>query len=319
MKNNFPAPVLYSLGILILIGMIYTIFPAFSKENEDISTEPKEKVLVSISSEDRLPQQIRAIYLHDNFHFAGEKIPLEDEDVRERLERELTVNSYFHSSTILNIKRSQRFFPLIEEILKEYDIPEDFKYVAVVESNLDNVTSPAGARGFWQLMPAVAKSYGLTINNEIDERYNLEKATVAAAKLILDYKKKFETWTNAAGAYNIGEGNFRREMGLQKEDDYFNMNFGSETNRYVFRILALKEILANPEIFGFDIGPQDRYRPYEEKTTLVTVTESIKSLADFAHKHGMSYRDLKVYNPWLLTSHLTVGKDQSYELAVLKK
>lgn len=318
MKNNFPAPVLYSLGILILIGMVYTVYPAFSKENKENNAAANDKILIPLPAEDRLPQQIRSIYLHDNFNFAGEEIPLEDDDVRERLERELTVNSYFHSSTILNIKKSQRFFPLMEEILKEYDIPEDFKYVAVVESNLDNVTSPAGARGFWQLMPAVAKSYGLTINNEIDERYNLEKATVAAAKLILDYKKKFETWTNAAGAYNIGEGNFRREMGIQKESNYFNMNFGSETNRYVFRILALKEILAQPEMFGFDISPQDRYRPYEEKTTKVTVTESIKSLADFAHQHGMSYRDLKVYNPWLLTSHLTVGQGQSYELAVLK-
>lgn len=318
MKNNFPAPVLYSLGILILIGMIYTIYPAFSKESNEDNAAANSKILIPLPAEDRLPQQIRSIYLHDNFNFAGEEIPLDDDDVRERLERELTVNSYFHSSTILNIKRSQRFFPLMEEILEEYEIPEDFKYVAVVESNLDNVTSPAGARGFWQLMPAVAKSYGLTINNEIDERYNLEKATVAAAKLILDYKKKFETWTNAAAAYNIGEGNFRREMGIQKESDYFNMNFGSETNRYVFRILALKEILAQPEMFGFDIGPQDRYRPYEEKTTKVTVTESIQSLADFAHEHGMSYRDLKVYNPWLLTSHLTVGKGQSYELAVLK-
>lgn len=316
MKFHLPKPILYSLGIMILLGMVYTIFPAFSNENEAVS---EATISIPASAEDRLPQQIRTIQLHDNFHFAGETIPLTNEDVRERLERELTVNSYFHSSTILNIKRSHRFFPVIEKILAEYKIPEDFKYVAVVESNLDNVTSPAGARGFWQLMPAVARSYGLTINKEIDERYNLEKATEAAAKLILDYKKKFNSWINTAGAYNIGEGNFRREMDLQKENDYFNMNFGAETNRYVFRILALKEILTQPEIFGFDVSPGDRYQPYEEKTTKITVTESIRSLADFAHEHGMSYRELKVYNPWLLSSQLTVPSGHSYEIAVLKK
>jgi len=316
MKLHFPKPILYSLGALIIAGMIYTIFPAFAHEDEAIS---ETTISIPASAEDRLPQQIRTIRLHDNFHFAGEVIPLANEDVRERLERELTVNSYFHSSTILNIKRSQRFFPVMEKILAEYEIPEDFKYVAVVESNLDNVTSPAGARGFWQLMPAVARSYGLTINKEIDERYNLEKATEAAAKLILDYKKKFNTWINAAGAYNIGEGNFRREMDLQKESDYFNMNFGAETNRYVFRILALKEILTQPETFGFDIGPGDRYQPYEDKTTKVTVTESIKSLADFAHEHDMSYRELKVYNPWLLSSQLTVPNGKSFEIVVLNK
>lgn len=314
--NFFSRPVLYSFGVVLTLGLIYG-YTAPNAPTKDTKSETDSHIKVTTSS-NALPQQIRAVYLYKDFTFSGEKVPIENEDVRERLERELTVNSYYHSSTILNIKRSQRFFPVIDKILKERNIPLDFKYVAVAESNLDNVRSPAGAKGFWQLMPAVAKSFGLKINNEIDERYHLEKSTIAATKLIQNYKDKFNTWTNAAGAYNIGEGNFRRESQLQKENDYYKMNFGSETNRYLFRVLALKEILSTPDRFGFDITSSERYAPWTDKLKLVKVAKSISSLADFAHEHGMSYRDLKVYNPWLLTNHLTVGKGQSYEIAVLK-
>lgn len=313
--NIFSRPVLYSVSVILTLGFIYG-YSSPDKTSENATSESDDHIKITVR-ENALPQQIRAVYLRNNFEFAGEHVPLENEDVRERLERELTVNSYYHSSTILNIKRSQRFFPTIDKILKAHQIPLDFKYVAVAESNLDNVGSPAGAKGFWQLMPAVAKSFGLKINNEIDERYHLEKSTVAATKLIQNYKSKFGSWTNAAGAYNIGEGNFRRESQLQKETDYYNMNFGSETNRYIFRILALKEILSTPGRFGFEIAPSDRYKPWTNKLKNITITESISSLADFAHEHAMSYRDLKVYNPWLLTNHLTVGKGQSYEIAVL--
>lgn len=314
--NYFSRPILYGFGIILTLGLIYG-YTSPNSSSENTKAESDDYIEIAVKS-NALPQQIRAVYLHKNFDFAGEQVPIENEDVRERLERELTVNSYYHSSTILNIKRSQRFFPTIDRILSENQIPLDFKYVAVAESNLDNVGSPAGAKGFWQLMPAVAKSFGLKINNEIDERYHLEKSTIAATKLIRNYKGKFDSWTNAAGAYNIGEGNFRREKQLQKEDDYYKMNFGSETNRYLFRVLALKEILSTPARFGFDITPSERYEPWTEKLKQVKVTESLPSLADFAHKHGMSYRDLKVYNPWLLTNHLTVGKGQTYEIAVLK-
>ncbi len=258
--NTFSRPIIYGAGVILTLGLFFGYATTDSKNNslEELS---KDHIMIKVN-EDGLPQQIRAVFLHKNFAFAGEKLPLTNEDVRERLERELTVNSYYHSSTILNIKKSERFFPTIDRILAEKNIPVDFKYVAVAESNLDNVTSPAGAKGFWQLMPAVAKSFGLTINNEIDERFHLEKATIAATKLIQNYKDKFGSWTNAAGAYNIGEGNFRREQQLQKEDDYYNMNFGSETNRYLFRIIALKEILSTPDRFGFDIAESERYAPW---------------------------------------------------------
>jgi len=313
--NTFSRPALYGAGVILTLGLLYG-YAAPGSKNNDSQGGSENHIMVTVP-EDGLPQQIRAVYLHKDFSFAGEELPLENEDVRERLERELTVNSYYHSSTILNIKKSERFFPTIDRILADHNIPTDFKYVAVAESNLDNVTSPAGAKGFWQLMPAVARSFGLTINNEIDERFHLEKSTIAATKLIQNYKDKFGTWTNAAGAYNIGEGNFRREQQLQKEEDYYNMNFGSETNRYIFRIVALKEILSTPNRFGFDITESERYAPWTDLKK-VTVTSTLESLADFAHEHNMSYRDLKVYNPWLLTNRLTVSKGQSYEIAVLQ-
>lgn len=312
----YSKPVLYSIGVLLTLGLVYGYVAGNGSDGKsDVGELSPDNIKVYLGPE-ALPQQIRAVYLHNDFTFAGERVPLEIEDVRERLERELTVNSYYHSSTILNIKRSRRFFPVIERILAENNIPQDFKYIAVAESNLDNVVSPAGARGFWQLMPAVARSYGLEINSEIDERYNLEKATVAATKLIRNYRDKFGSWTNAAGAYNIGEGNFKRETGLQKEDYYYNMNFGSETNRYLFRVLALKEILSNPGKFGFHINESERYAPWEDDLKMVTVTRSIPTLADFAHEHGMSYRELKVYNPWLLSNKLTVATGKSYDIAV---
>ncbi|WP_236975383.1 lytic transglycosylase domain-containing protein [Membranihabitans maritimus] len=312
---KFSKPVLLSAGTLIVAITIFTSAFTESSSNKDTGGENNIKKVKVALDDNSLPQKIKTIYLHDNFNFAGEKVPIEIPDIKERLERELAVNSYYHSSTILNIKRSQRYFPLIDEILTKNNIPTDFKFISVAESNLDNVRSPAGARGFWQLMPSVARYYGLRVDSEVDERYNVEKSTYAACKLILNYKEKFNTWTNAAASYNIGEGNFSKEMKLQKETNYYDMNFGEETNRYIFRVLALKEILTTPERFGFQIGPEQRYTPYEN-IKIVEVTESIPSLADFAHKHDISYRQLKVHNPWLLAGRLTVKNGQTYEMTI---
>ncbi|GAA5221426.1 lytic transglycosylase domain-containing protein [Membranihabitans marinus] len=315
MNSNKPI-LFYGTMVFAIAILLKLVIPTTATEEntQPITSNADSSVTVKLH-EDALPQHIKTISINDEFDFAGEKVPVEIEDVRERLERELTVNSYYHSSTILNIKRSSRYFPMMKKILTEYEVPHDFLYVAVAESSLDNVRSPAGARGFWQIMPSVARSFGLTINAEIDERYNVEKATEAACKLILDYKRKFKTWTNAAGAYNIGEGNFKKETIAQKETDYYNMNFGSETNRYVFRVLALKEILKTPERFGFDIPEEERYAPIDNMK-VVEVDKSISNLADFAHEHGMTYRNLKVFNPWLLSSRLSVPSGKTYKLLV---
>lgn len=262
-----------------------------------------------------LPQIIKSVDLDKVYTLAGEYFPIDNFDAMERLDRELLVNSYWHSSTLLNIKNASRYFPMVERILAEEGVPDDFKYVSVIESNLRNATSPAGAKGLWQFMSASAKMYDLEISRDVDERYHVEKATRAACGLIKRYKERFGTWSNAFGAYNMGETRFAREREKQNMDSYYDMNFGAETGRYLFRILAVKQIMENPADFGFYIDKQDRlYRPLSGST--ITVTESISNLGTFAKEHGTTYRMLKVYNPWLINSSLSVPSGESYEVII---
>ena len=214
-----------------------------------------------VSSSTRLPQVIKSIRLDKVYSFAGEHLPRDNFDALERLDRELLVNSYWHSSTILNLKNAARYFAVIEPILSKNKIPDDFKYIAVAESNLRNETSPVGAKGIWQFMTPVAKGYGLEVSQDVDERYNLEKSTEAACRLIRDYYNRFGTWTNAAAAYNIGETRFASEMKRQKMESYYDMNLGAETGRYVFRLIAIKEIMESPQEFGFYLEDQELYTP----------------------------------------------------------
>jgi len=270
----------------------------------------------TMAGEDRrfiIPQ----VDLNKDYWFAGERLPIENFDVKERLERELIVNSYRHSTTILNIKNSARFFPVIERILKENGVPNDFKYAAIAESDLRNATSPAGARGFWLLMGSTAKDYGLEIRNEVDERLNLEKATRAACRHLKIYYEQFGNWTLAAAAYNMGAHGLDKEVGNQHFDNYYDLNLNSETNRYIFRIVAIKEVLENPETYGFDISEEQRYLPLDNYA-LVTVDTSIANLGDFAKQFGVSYRILKIYNPWLREWKLTNKRGKKYDIKIPK-
>jgi hypothetical protein len=251
-----------------------------------------------------LPQVVKAVKVEKTFDFAGEAMPL-NPDTRERLDRELSVNAYWQSSTLLNIKLAYKHFPMIERILSEEGIPDDFKYLAVAESGLRNVGSHAGAKGYWQFMTGTGKEYGLEINSEVDERYHLEKSTRAAAKYIKWMYNKFGNYTNAAGAYNVGPTKFTKEMKAQGEESYYNLNLNLETSRYVFRLLAIKEILKNPEQYGFYLDPADYYQP-EVSLKEVVVDKSVPSWKEFAHQHGLTYRMLKFYNPWIIDSKLTV-------------
>ena len=251
-----------------------------------------------------LPQVVKAVKVEKTFDFAGETMPL-NPDTRERLDRELSVNAYWQSSTLLNIKLAYKHFPMIERILAEEGIPDDFKYLAVAESGLRNVGSHAGAKGYWQFMTGTGKEYGLEINSEVDERYHLEKSTRAAAKYIKWMYKKFGNYTNAAGAYNVGPTKFTREMKSQGEQSYYNLNLNLETSRYVFRLLAIKEILKNPEQYGFYLDPADYYQP-EVSLKDIVVNTTVPSWKEFAKKHGLTYRMLKFYNPWIIDNKLTV-------------
>ncbi len=267
--------------------------------------------------ENSIPQVIKAVDLSKPFDFAGEKLPMDNFDVVERLDRELLVNTYWHSNTILNIKNAYKYFPVIERILKENGIPEDFKYLAVAESSLRNEVSPAGARGIWQFMNGTAGQYGLEANREVDERYHLEKSTEAACKLLKDYYRRLNSWTLTAAAYNAGLSRISREMETQRAETFYDLNLGSETSRYVFRLVAIKEILSRPQDFGFYIDNEHRYLP-QDGLRIIEVNGPIPNLGDFAREHGTSYRLLKVYNPWLLDSSLSNPKGKTYKIKVPK-
>lgn len=298
-------------GLLIAFGT-FALFTSYTPED----TEPTKQASTQNDTAS-LPQVIHSPNLDQAFQFAGEALPMDNFDVKERLDRELTVNSYWHSSTVLNIKTAARFFPIIEKILEENGVPEDFKYLAVAESGLRNVSSPAGAKGVWQFVKNTGTYYGLEINSEVDERYHLEKATKAACEYIKGYKEQFGSWTLAAAAYNMGGPNLKKELGLQRAKSFYDLNLNAETNRYLFRIIAMKEILKTPQDFGFYLDEEDLYKPLED-FAVAEVTESISNLGDFAAKYGTTYRMIKLYNPWLRNSKLTNSKGKTYEIRVPK-
>lgn len=251
-----------------------------------------------------------------SLNFCDEKVPMHIADVEERFDRELTINKSLHASTELVIKRSTRYFPVMEPILKKYGIPDDFKYLAVIESKLENAVSPAGARGVWQFMPATAKEFGLEVNDVVDERYHLEKSTEAACKYLLAAKKKFGSWTLAAASYNGGMAGVSKQQERQKMDNYYDLLLTEETSRYVFRILALKELMKNPAKYGYSIPEKEMYKTIPTK--IVKVNTSIENLADFAIEQGINYKILKIHNPWLRDISLTnkTGKFYAIEIPI---
>lgn len=246
--------------------------------------------------------------------FAGEETPLKISDVKERLDRELLVNVNLHASTILAIKRANRAFPVIEPILKKNGIPDDFKYLAVIESGLVNVVSPAGARGVWQFMPETAKERKMEVNDNVDERYDLEMSTEAACSYFLSAKAKFGSWTLAAASYNGGMAGVNKQIDIQKVSDYYDLLLTEETSRYVFRILALKEIMKNPVKYGFNILPADRYEILPTKK--IEIDSSITDLVSFAKSQGINYKILKIHNPWLRETKLINDTGKKYQIEI---
>lgn len=264
-----------------------------------------------------LPQQIRAVNLNRDFDFAGEIVPM-NEDTRERLDRELSVNAYWQSTTLLNLKMANKHFPVVEKILAENGIPDDFKFLAIAESGLRNLTSSASAKGYWQFMKLAAGEMGLEINEDVDERMHIEKSTLAAAKYIKQLYRRFGTWSNVAGSYNVGPTSFARTLSEQKEKSYYDININDETSRYLFRIIAIKEIVRNPGDFGYYLEDHHKYTSSTNLKT-IKVTSSITNLADFAHENGTTYRMLKYYNPWLISSKLTIAAGKEYEIRLPQK
>lgn len=246
--------------------------------------------------------------------FSGEEVPTFMADVQERLDKEMITNMNYHTNTTLVIKRANKVFPIIEPILAKYGVPDDFKYLAVIESSLVNAVSPAGARGVWQFMPATAKEKGMEVNDEVDERYHLEKSTEAACKYLLVAKEKFGSWTLAAASYNGGMNGISKKMEEQQVDNYYDLLLTEETSRYVFRILALKEIMKNSDKYGFKIPNEALY--YNIPTKKIVIDTTITDLAKFAKTQGVNYKILKIHNPWLRDKKLTVTTGKKYEIEI---
>lgn len=265
-------------------------------------------------SKDKINKQGISNYFPEKLDFAGEETPLKLSDVKERLDRELLININSHASTILDIKRANRAFPIIEPILKKNGVPDDFKYLAVIESGLVNAVSPAGARGVWQFMPETAREKGMEVTDNVDERYHLEKSTEAACSYFLKAKAKFGSWTVTAASYNGGMTGVQKQIDIQKVTNYYDLLLTEETSRYVFRILALKEIMKNPVKYGFTILPGDMYEILP--TRKIEIDSSITDLANFAKGQGINYKILKLHNPWLRENKLTNDTGKKYQIEI---
>ncbi|NCX96070.1 MAG: hypothetical protein EBX41_06610 [Chitinophagia bacterium] len=249
--------------------------------------------------------------------FCGEKIPLEKQDAKEKFERELLSNYYHHAQQLYMLKLAGRAFPIIEPILKREGVPNDIKYLCVAESSLLlNAVSNVGAASYWQFMKPTAAKYALEVNEDIDERYNIEKATAAAAKYLLEYKNKLGSWTAAAAAYNCGGAGYQKQVDYQGSSDFYELQFTEETNRYVFRIAALKYLLTNAKKMGHIIESNDEYKPLPVKT--IEVKETIPDLATWAKDNNITYKTLKTYNPWLRSHKLPVKPGKTYVIQLPK-
>ena len=261
-----------------------------------------------------LDYNVYAIPMPEELEFSGESVPLNIPDIKERMDRELLVNTYWQSNGFLMFKRAHKYFPIIEPILESYGVPDDFKYLAMIESGLQNITSPAGAKGFWQIMKSTGREYGLEINSNVDERYNLILSTKVACEYLIKAKKKYGSWTLSAAAYNAGMNRISSELERQAVDNYYDMLLGQETGRYIFRIIAVKEITNNPKKYGFNFSEIDLYG--YPSTHTVKVDTAVTDLVKFAEKFNLNYKQLKIHNPWLKEAFLNNKSRKKYDIEI---
>ena len=289
------------LRVYVLFIILF-VFAAFSESEQNSGSESRGYITTT------------SPYIPENLAFCNEKVPLQYFDVFESLEREMIVNTYFHSQTLLNLKKATRYFPVIEPILKANHIPDDFKYLTVAESGLSHVVSPAGARGFWQLLESTAKDYGLEVTDEVDDRYNLEEATEAACGYLNDSYAIYKNWTMVAATYNAGRKGIDNQIERQGEANYYDLLLNEETARYVYRILAIKLVLENPEQYGFGLSDSEKYKPIPFHE--IKINSSIEDISIFAKDHGTNYKMLKFLNPWLRDNKLTNHQQKTYTLKI---
>ena len=311
-------------GVILTSGFLVNAMSVKKEERNiyeqaeaEVATTSPDSEVSPMSEETFSSYKVYAIDLPENLDFAGERVPIEDPDVYERLDREFLVNTYWQSNGLLLLKRANKYFPIIEPILKRNNIPDDFKYLAIIESGLTNAVSPSGASGFWQFMKAAAQEYGLEVTDQVDERYHIEKATQAACDYFKKAKRSTGSWTMAAAAYNAGIAGMNKQTFFQQTNNYYDLWLNTETSRYVFRILAVKEIMKHPKKYGFIFEKKHLYN--ELPTYNVMVDSTIENLTDFAKTYNITYKDLKIYNPWLRDRKLDNKEGKTYYIKIPKK
>lgn len=307
LKNTLAA-----IGMICISGIF-----VFSMQKSPDDKAPSDHL---IGKEDPIVNNynVYALEMPEDLNFAGEPVPVYNPDIYERMDKELLVNTYWQSNGLLMFKRAQKYFPIIESILKKNGVPDDFKYLAVIESGLiQTAKSPAGASGIWQIMKATGRENGLEVNVNVDERYNLEKATEVACDYLKKAKNKLGSWTLAAAAYNAGNAGVARRLKAQGVNSYYDLLLGEETGRYVFRIVALKEILSNPNKYGFNFNTSHLYKPVP--TYKIEVDSAVTNFSQFAKRFGVNYKILKLHNPWLREPHLNNKSRKSYIIEIPKE
>lgn len=293
-------------GSLLILGLLAFKYFTFSTELEKEDNHYQKYV--------NQHYKVFALEIPDSLLFLGEKVPLEMEDIKERYDRELLVNAYWQSQTLLFYKRANKFFPIIEPILKENNVPDDLKYLAIAESGLMNVVSPAGAAGYWQFLKKTGIEYDLEVNSEVDERYNIERSTQAFCKYMKDAHDHFGNWTLAAASYNMGIAGLQKQITRQNVSNYYDLLLNEETGRYIFRLISIREILTNPTKYGFYFRPQDLYPVIDYK--VVELNTPVKDFALYAQEEGINYKILKVLNPWLRQDFLTNSSGKTYQIKI---
>ena len=302
-------------GSSVIIAVVLLTAYGFTQMSSSNGTPQKIKKVVTAAKDTQGDHyKVVAPSTPDELEFAGEEVPLHVLDVREKLDRELLVNSYWHSNTFLMMKRANRWFPVIEPILEENGIPEDFKYLALIESGLTNAVSPAGATGFWQFLKETGKEYGLEVNSIVDERYHVEKSTAAACQYLNEAYDRYGSWALVAASYNMGMGGVNKQLNRQGVESYWDLMLNSETSRYVYRIMAVKLICDNPDKYGFILDDETMYEPYETKT--VSLTTPVEDLMTYAKDQGINYKALKILNPWMRKDHLVFKTERTYEVTL---
>jgi hypothetical protein len=296
--NILKKPLIF-FGLISIVGLLSVAFSVDESENLD----QKPSIM---------DYNVYALPIPEQLDFSQELVPLNMPDIKERMDRELLVNTYWQSNGLLLFKRANKFFPIIEPILESYGVPNDFKYLALIESGLQQVSSPAGAKGFWQIMKSTGKEYGLEINNNVDERNNIKLSTQVACQYLLKAKEKFGSWTLAAASYNAGMGRISSELERQSVSDYYDLLLGEETGRYLFRIIALKEIMLHPKKYGFNFNEKDLYT--YAPTIEIEIDTTVADFVLFSKDFGINYKQLKLHNPWLREKFLNNKTRKKYTI-----